>query len=91
MTYDDDKWRRHRLGQIEEHGRYVSVEQIWHDGVLAYDAGGPVPASNVARHGYDKAGLVRETDEYVKLAAMLAPKVEPAPRVKKSEAAGDGN
>lgn len=44
-----------------EYGTYVAVDAIHHDGVRAYNAGDPVPASNVRTHGYDKAGLVTKT------------------------------
>ncbi len=37
---------------------FVANQQIRHNHVLAYNPGDPVHPDNVARHGYDKAGLV---------------------------------
>lgn len=45
--------------QREEYGQFVAVQRIYHNGVLAYTPGRPVPASNVHAHGYDKMGLVK--------------------------------
>lgn len=42
----------------KEYGQYVAKEQIFHGYVLAYNAGDPVPASNVALYKYDEAGTV---------------------------------
>jgi hypothetical protein len=47
-----------RQQQVEEWGTWVAVQQILHNGVLAYNPGDPVPASNVSKHGYDSNGLV---------------------------------
>lgn len=46
--------------QAKEYGTYVAVEPIDVDGARAYNAGDPVPVSNVERHGYLKAGLVEK-------------------------------
>jgi hypothetical protein len=49
----------------KEYGAWVATQQIYVGTALAYNEGDPVPASNVARHGYDKAGLAarRSTNE----------------------------
>jgi hypothetical protein len=44
--------------QSAEYGVYVAGEQILFNGVIAYNAGDPVPISNVKRHKYDEQGLV---------------------------------
>lgn len=41
-----------------EWGTYVALCPIGHNGALAYNAGDPVPVSNVERHGYLEQGLV---------------------------------
>lgn len=47
-----------RKEQESEYGTWVAVQPIQFNGVLAYLPGEPVPVSNVARYGYDQAGLV---------------------------------
>ena len=47
-----------RDAQVKEWGEWVAVEDIYVGGVPAVRKGDAVPASNVARHGYDKAGKV---------------------------------
>lgn len=62
-----------RQAEAVEYGQFVATQAIYMDGVLAYNAGDPVPASNVAVHGYDQAGLVRRTDQ-----APVSPASSPA-------------
>lgn len=52
-----------RVSRYEDYSQFVAVDQIYYDGALAYNPGDPVPASNVKRHGYVEAGLVRRADE----------------------------
>jgi len=40
--------------QTVEYGTFVAVEDIWHNGALAYAQGHPVPVSAVERYGYDR-------------------------------------
>lgn len=47
--------------QRKEYGQYVAKEPIHHGYALAYNAGDPVPASNVAQHKYEELGLVVKT------------------------------
>lgn len=49
--------------QAAEYAAFVAVEPITHDGARAYNPGDPVPASNVAKHGYLEAGLVRKASD----------------------------
>lgn len=44
--------------QETEWGTYVATADIDHLGVRAYNAGSPVPVSNVKRHDYEAQGLV---------------------------------
>jgi hypothetical protein len=53
----------HRQKIADEYGQFVAVADIHYQGSLAYTKGMSVPAANVARHGYLKAGLVRRVDE----------------------------
>lgn len=46
--------------QAAEYGQWVAKERIYHGTALAYLPGDPVPASNVAAHKYDEAGLVEK-------------------------------
>ena len=46
--------------QEAEYATYVATETILYDGVRAYNAGDPVPASNVEKHDYLQLGLVRK-------------------------------
>jgi hypothetical protein len=49
----------HRKEQLADWGEWVAVQDIVHPpNVLAYAAGSPVPASNVAKWKYDEMGLV---------------------------------
>lgn len=52
----------YRAERDAEWGQWVAADQIWHDGALAYDAGQPVPVSNVQRHRYDMSGQVRRVE-----------------------------
>ncbi len=56
--------------QRKEYGQYVAVQTISHHGVRAYNVGDPVPASNVAKHGYDDDGLVAKTSTKAGKAAL---------------------
>jgi hypothetical protein len=47
-----------RNAQAEEYGQWVAVDAIYEGTALAYNAGDPVPVSNVKRNGYDRLGLV---------------------------------
>jgi hypothetical protein len=48
-----------RRSEVEtEWGTWGALVAISYNGALAYLPGDPVPASNVARHGYDKDGSV---------------------------------
>lgn len=51
-----------RQAQRAEYGQFVATGRILVDGALAFTKGQAVPASNVAKHGYEKAGLVRRVD-----------------------------
>ena len=51
-----------REKQAEEWGQFVAVQPITVNGVLAYLAGDPVPASNVERHKYLEQGLVAKAE-----------------------------
>lgn len=64
-----------RLVQEIEYGTYVANQNIHHGVALAYVPGHPVPVSNVAAHGYLRAGLV---DRVRPLPGDDAPAVEPA-------------
>jgi hypothetical protein len=44
--------------QATEYGTYVASQQIFFNGVIAYNIGDPVPVSNVKKHKYDEQGLV---------------------------------
>lgn len=44
-----------------EWGTWTATTDIVFGNALAYRAGDPVPASNVATYGYDKQGLVQKT------------------------------
>jgi len=46
--------------QAVEYGTYVATETILFDGARAYNAGDPVPVSNVERHNYVALGVVRK-------------------------------
>jgi hypothetical protein len=46
----------------EEYGQFIAVAPINFDGVLAYQVGAPVPASNVKKYGYLDQGLVAKTN-----------------------------
>lgn len=48
--------------QVHEWGQYVASEDIRVGLALAYAKGDPVPAANVALHGYDEAGLVEKVN-----------------------------
>lgn len=47
-----------RSEQEREYGQFVALADISFNGARAYNAGDPVPATNVAKYGYDTAGLV---------------------------------
>jgi hypothetical protein len=47
-----------REAQVKEYGQYVALGPIDHDGARAYNAGDPVPTSNVDRWDYHGRGLV---------------------------------
>lgn len=54
----------HRAAIAHEYGQFRAIQQIYYDGVLAYNEGHAVPASNVELHGYLDDGLVeRVSDE----------------------------
>lgn len=44
--------------QTAEYSRWVANQDIFVGNALAYRTGDPVPASNVARFGYDQLGMV---------------------------------
>ena len=46
--------------QQAEYGTYVANQQIFWNGVIAYNTGDPVPVSNVRKHKYDEQGLVEK-------------------------------
>jgi hypothetical protein len=52
-----------RFARSEDYSKWVALEQIYYDGGLAYNPGDPVPDTNVQRHHYDEAGLVRRADQ----------------------------
>jgi hypothetical protein len=49
--------------QEAEYATYVATETILHDGSRAYNAGDPVPISNVEKHGYLQMGVVRKVGD----------------------------
>lgn len=55
-TPDEVKAFRAEAGA--EWGQYVAVSPISFNGARAFNAGDPVPASNVKAHKYDEQGLV---------------------------------
>lgn len=65
--------------QAIEYGTYVANQDIRHGVALAYCAGHPVPVSNVATYGYDRAGLVDRVRPLPGDDAPAAPAEEPAP------------
>lgn len=52
----------HRAAIRKDYSQYVATETIYYDGAVAYREGDPVPASNVERHGYDEAGVVKKVE-----------------------------
>ena len=48
--------------QAAEYAAYVATETILVDGARAYNAGDPVPASNVERHDYLTLGVVKASN-----------------------------
>ena len=62
--------------QAAEYATFVATGPILVDGVRAYNAGDPVPVSNVERHGYLQLGVVRKaTDPAPELTAPEPPVV----------------
>ncbi len=55
-----DEQRAFLDAQAAEYGQWVAKDRIYHGVALAYLPGDPVPASNVAAHKYDEAGLVEK-------------------------------
>lgn len=51
-----------RASQVEEYSSWVAAQDIYVGNGLAYNAGDPVPASNVVKFDYDSRGLVRRPD-----------------------------
>lgn len=51
--------QEHLAAQREEYGQFVAAVPIYHGNALAYDTDHPVPASNVARYGYEGNKLVK--------------------------------
>jgi hypothetical protein len=64
--------------QEAEYATYVATEPILVDGARAYNAGDPVPASNVKTHGYLQLGVVRKADDPAP--DLTAPEPPPAPQ-----------
>lgn len=64
--------------QEAEYATYVATEAILVDGARAYNAGDPVPASNVVRHDYLALGVVRKADDPAPV--LTAPEPPPAPQ-----------
>lgn len=63
----------HRKEQIADWNEWVAVQDIVHPpNVLAYAAGSPVPASNVAKWKYDEMGLVAQRTSKDGKAAVAA-------------------
>jgi hypothetical protein len=52
----------YEAAQAAEWGAYVANDAIFYNGARAYNAGDPVPASNVALHHYLDTGQVRAAD-----------------------------
>lgn len=44
----------YRMDRREDYSKWVAAQNIYHDGVLAYTEGSPVPDTNVRLHKYDK-------------------------------------
>lgn len=61
-----------RAKQAQEYAQYYAAGDISFNGVLAYPAGAPVPASNVERYGYDAAGLVVSAEQIAERRAQAA-------------------
>jgi hypothetical protein len=64
--------------QAAEYSQFVAVAAIDYGGARAFNIGDPVPASNVALHGYLDAGLVHSTSAPSVQPAV--PAAEPAPQ-----------
>jgi hypothetical protein len=79
---DDAALEEYRKAQAEEYGTWIAAEPINAGTALAYNAGDPVPASNVDRLGYADDGRVvkRSSAAGRKLLEELgmAPEPEPA-------------
>lgn len=77
-----DEVQKYRSEQEKEYGQYVAVEAISFNGAAAYNPGDPVPASNVAKYGYDadgsvaKLGTKKGADAIAAVQAAAAPVVE---------------
>lgn len=52
----------YRIRQMQEYGTWVAATQIFVEGVLAFNPRTPVPASTVAKFGWNKQGLVVPAD-----------------------------
>jgi hypothetical protein len=62
--------------QEAEYATYVATEAILVDGARAYNAGDPVPVSNVEKHGYLQLGVVRKaTDPAPEPVAVVPPAI----------------
>lgn len=98
----DRERAEYEKAQQDEYGQWVAAQDIHFNGVLAFTAGAQVPASTVARFGYDTHGLVTpaadvERDVEVdaaaeahlrELAALEEPVPEPEPSPPPKKAAG---
>jgi hypothetical protein len=67
--------------QTTEYGTYFAVAPIAFNGAPAYNAGDPVPVSNVKKYGYDTDGLVEKAGSAAgnKVAAALAEQATASP------------
>lgn len=68
--------------ELDEYSTFRAKVPIYHEGVVAYQPGHPVPVSNVKLYAYDEQGLVERVkgDERVQaqqqVAAARAPETD---------------
>lgn len=73
----DKTVEEYRAEQQAEYAQYRALLPITYDGVRAYNAGDPVPASNVELHGYEVGVQVERTDTGTAPAAPVPPTPQP--------------
>jgi hypothetical protein len=70
--------------QAKDYAQYIADGPIYHQGVLAYPDGAPVPASNVKRWQYDQLGMVakvgtRAAERVIERSTVISPSTIKAP------------